>query len=71
MRILAPFAARGSEYVGVIEQLVFYFAAVAGGNFFGQAVEGWLILKAVSRYALWERSDSGKAHPPEYVHPSS
>jgi hypothetical protein len=45
-----------SHIVAGIEQFIFYLAAIAGTQIFGFAVGGWLLFKAVSRYARWEVS---------------
>ena len=49
-------ALKGMELSWIIarlEQFLFYLAAVAGLQVFGFAVGGWLLLKAMSRYARW------------------
>jgi hypothetical protein len=60
-----------SQYVGRIEELLFYFAAIAGGGVFGSAVEGWAILKAVSRYALWQGDRRKNVRLEESSHPTA
>jgi hypothetical protein len=55
-----PAAEKGkpfSETFALVEQFLFYLAAVAGLQIFGFAVGGWLVMKSVCRYALWKPSD--------------
>ena len=42
-----------SWIIARLEQFLFYLAAVAGLQVFGFAVGGWLLLKAMSKYARW------------------
>ncbi|MFQ5456068.1 MAG: hypothetical protein ACE5EA_07695 [Nitrospirota bacterium] len=46
-----------STRIAVIEQFLFYIAAIAGKEVFGDAIMGWLVFKGIHQWARW-----GSAH---------
>lgn len=48
---------RFAESFGRVEQTLFFLARIAGPDFFKWAVGGWLVLKAIHNWRLWDPED--------------
>jgi hypothetical protein len=58
-----------SSSIAIPEQVLFYFAAIAGREVFGLVAGGWLVFKAVNKYARWEGPAVEPPEPDESAKP--
>ena len=57
-----------SELFARFEQVLLFFACVAGHEVFGFALAGWLVMKSVSKYAAWNAADKASQNQKDSAH---